>query len=105
MKILAFQGQNQAQVKNYSALTEMFYYCNVANGYCNADSIDDGTRGVFLWNETIVNSTVRTSCFYGPPEVDVVRFCSSRNNLTTPDLEMCRTIISSRFIELEENVR
>ena len=51
-----------------------------------------------------VNSTVRTSCFYGPPEVDVVRFCSSNNTLTTPVLEMCRTIISSRFTDLE-NVR
>ena len=59
---------------------------------------------MFSWNETKVNSTVRTSCFYGPPEVDVVRFCNSNNSLTVPDLEMCRTIISSRFADLE-NVR
>ena len=77
---------------------------NVANGYCNADSVDDEARGVFSWNETEVNSTVRTSCVYGPPEVDVVRFCSSNNTLTTPVLEMCRTIISFRFTNLE-NVR
>ena len=59
---------------------------------------------MFRWNETEVNSNVSTTCFYGPPEVRVTRFCVSRNNLTAPSIENCRTVISDRYININ-NVR
>ena len=74
------------------------------NGFCNSERTDEGVRGIFQWNETEVNSNTSTGCFYGPPDVVVTRFCVSRNNLTAPSLENCRTIASTRFSTLQ-NVR
>ena len=52
---------------------------------------------MFRWNETVVGTTVTTSCFYGPPEVRVERVCVSRQNLTAPSIESCRTFISAQY--------
>ena len=73
-------------------------------GFCNTETTDEGVRGIFHWNKTEVNSTTSTVCFYGPPDVIVTRFCVSRNNLTAPSVEICRTIASTRFDTLQ-NVR
>ena len=73
-------------------------------GFCNSETTDEGVRGIFYWNETEVNSTTSTVCFYGPPDVIVTRFCVSKNNLTAPSVESCRTIASTRF-DTFQNVR
>ena len=56
---------------------------------------------MFRWNATKVNSTVSTNCFYGPPEVKIERFCTLNATLTIPSLEMCKTVLSTRFTDLE----
>ena len=83
---------------------DVWYLLHAEKGFCNSESLNGGTRGVFRWNEAEVNSNVSTTCFYGPPEVRVTRFCVSRNNLTAPSIEDCRTVISDRYISLN-NVR
>ena len=78
------------------------YGCHfIDGGFCNAETLDGGRRGVFRWNETVVGNTVTTSCFYGPPEVIVARTCVSRQNLTAPSIENCRTFISNEYITLD----
>ena len=72
----------------------------IDGGFCNAETLDGGPRGVFRWNETVVGTTVTTSCFYGPPEVRVARVCVSRQNLTAPSIESCRTFISAQYSTL-----
>ena len=73
-------------------------------GFCNSVSLNGGTRGTFRWPETEVNNFTSTSCVFGPPSVMVTRFCASRNNLTEPSIERCRTVITTRYTDIE-NVR
>ena len=73
-------------------------------GFCNAETIDGGTREVFRWNETEVNTNTSERCFYGPPDVVLTRTCLSPNNLTPTMIEICRTATSAEFMELQ-NVR
>ena len=87
----------------FEMLHRHFLYIS-AVGFCNSERTDEGVKGIFQWNETEVNSTTSTGCFYGPPDVIVTRFCVSRNNLSAPSLENCRTIASTRFAALK-NVR
>ena len=73
-------------------------------GVCNAETIDSGSRGVFHWNETEVNTQTSASCFYGPPDVMVTRICLSPNNLSPAMIEICRTVTTAQFAAIQ-NVR
>ena len=66
-------------------------------GYCNDETTDEGTRGFFNWNEAEVNTTARTSCFYGPTEEIPTRQCVSRLNWAAPSVSQCRTVVSEQF--------
>ena len=77
-----------------------FAYISAA-AFCNSERTDEEVRGIFQWNETEVNSTTSTGCFYEQPDVIVTRFCVSNNNLTAPSLENCRTIASTHFTTLK----
>ena len=67
------------------------------NGFCSYETTHEGTRGVFLWNETEVNSIASSKCFYGPSNVTVTRLCAKRGMPTDVTVELCRTAISDNF--------
>lgn len=71
-------------------------------GFCNAETIDGGPRGVFRWNETEVNTNASARCFYGPADVLVTRTCLSPNNLSQAMIEICRTEATAQFMQLQD---
>ena len=71
-------------------------------GYCNYETTDEGTRGPFNWNETEVNTTASTSCFYGPTEEMATRLCVSRLNWAAPAVSQCRTVVSTQFSNIQQ---
>ena len=82
-----------------SSYTHHFAYalnCFAGFGYCNYQTTN-GTRGLFNWNETEVNTTASTSCFYGPTEVMPTRRCVSRLKWAATTVSKCRTVVSELF--------
>ena len=73
-------------------------------GFCNAETIDGGPRGMFHWNETEVGTNASARCFFGPANATVTRTCLSPNNLSPAMIEICRTEATAQFMELQ-NVR
>ena len=72
-------------------------------GYCSYETTEEGTRGTFHWNETEVNTTASTSCFYGPNEVMATRQCVSRlTSWAAPSIDQCRTIVSTQFSNIQQ---
>ena len=52
---------------------------------------------MFHWNETEVNTTASTSCFYGPTAEMAKRQCVSRLNWAAPSVGQCRTVVSEQL--------
>ena len=71
-------------------------------GYCSYETTEEGTRGTFHWNETEVNTTASTSCFYGPTEEMATRQCVSRLNWAAPSVGQCRTVVSTQFSNIQQ---
>ena len=70
-------------------------------GFCSDQTVREGLRGVFHWNETEVNSYAISSCFYGPPGVTVTRLCVANGLPAPPAITACRTVISSNFLNIK----
>ena len=78
------------------------YFLYTGFGYCNYETTDEGTRGLFNWNETEVNTTASTSCHYGPTEEMPTRRCVSRLNWAAPSVSQCRTVVSTQFSNIQK---
>ena len=70
--------------------------------FCESETTDEGVRGTFQWNKTVVNATAVTSCFYGPDGVVATRQCVSRLTWATPVVDRCKTIVSEGFNSLKQ---
>ena len=57
---------------------------------------------MFQWNETKVNNTASTSCFYGPTTEVITRQCVSRLTWAVPTVDQCRTVISEQFSNIQQ---
>ena len=77
---------------------------HTVEGFCNKDTTKDGNRGIFEWQESSVNFTDVRSCPFGPTGAVGTRMCASHLIWDDPVLNMCRTLISWRFIELNESL-
>ena len=82
--------------------TYIITLCFTELGYCNYGTTDEGTRGLFSWNETEVNTTASTSCFYGPTEEMPTRQCVSRLNWVAASVSQCRTVVSTQFNSIQQ---
>ena len=78
------------------------YFLYTGLGYCNYETTDEGTRGLFNWNETEVNTTASTSCRYGPTEEMPTRRCVSSLNWVAPSVSQCRTVVSTQFSNIQK---
>ena len=73
-----------------------------ALGFCSSETTDGGTRGMFQWNETEVNTTASTSCRYGPAEAMATRQCVSRLTWAAPSIDQCRTVVNEQFSNIQQ---
>ena len=85
--------------KKFISLRAILY---VGLGYCNYETTDEGTRGLFSWNETEVKTTASTSCLYGPTEEMPTRQCVFRLNWAAPSVSQCRTVVSTQFSNIQQ---
>ena len=69
--------------------------------FCDSETIDGGSRGVFHWNKTEVNTTSSARCLHGPQDVVVTRTCVSHNKWTPAMIEICRTATTAQLDELK----
>ena len=72
----------------------------LVDGFCDTETIDEDNLGIFQWNESNSNSLRTASCPFGPPGVVANRTCMSRLNWTMPSIDLCASIITERFTEL-----
>ena len=71
-------------------------------GFCNENITTTQTSGTFQWNETEVNNTASSRCFYGPTDEMATRQCVSRLTWAPPSLDQCRTVISEQFNDIQQ---
>ena len=76
--------------------------CFTALGFCSYEITDGGTRGMFQWNETEVNTTASISCRYGPAEAMATRQCVSGLTWAAPSIDQCRTVVSEQFSNIQQ---
>ena len=68
--------------------------------FCDSETIDGGSRGVFHWNKTEVSTTSSARCLHGPQDVVVTRTCISPNKWTPAMIEICQTATTAQLAEL-----
>ena len=80
----------------------MFYVLS-ALGYCSYEITEEGTRGLFHWNETEVDTSFSTRCFYGPTAEMATRQCVSRlTSWAAPSIDQCGTVVSTQFSNIQQ---
>ena len=78
----------------------MFIYGIIAK-FCDSETIDGGSRGLFHWNKTEVNTTSSVMCLHGPQDAVVTRTCVSHNKWTPAMIAICRTATTAQLDELK----
>ena len=91
-----------ADIKITQPISSSYLHSNAELGYCNYEITTTQTRGMFQWNETSVNTTTSTTCFYGPDSVVLARQCVSRLTWEPPSLDQCRTVVSEQFNDIQQ---
>lgn len=86
----------------FSWFSIIFLIIIIELGFCNYESTVEGSRGMFHWNESIVNATAHTNCFYGPAEVMATRHCISRDIWGVVFVDLCRTVISEQLSAFQQ---
>lgn len=79
-------------------------YSIIVQGFCDTECIVDENRGAFKWDESGVNTTVTTSCPFGPSGAVVTRSCEMRLNYSVPIIDVCATFITPEFIALNGTI-